>query len=168
MFTAHTAETAPPESHAAIRAVAGPSGSVPDAVRRLAESPELLNGFLAMSASFEGCTLDPVAREVVIMTVAARNDCHICVAMHTGKLRALGAPTGLITALREQQSLPDSDLEAIRNFTLRVLATAGGVDDATLEAFLAHGYTRRNALEVVFGIGTYTMSTLANRLVRAT
>jgi hypothetical protein len=41
------------------------------------------------------------------------------------------------------------------------------VDDDGIKALLAHGYTERNALEVVFGIGTYTMSTLANRLVRA-
>ena len=33
--------------------------------------------------------------------------------------------------------------------------------------FLGHGFTRRNALEVVLGIGAYTLSTLANRLVAA-
>ena len=36
-----------------------------------------------------------------------------------------------------------------------------------LAAFLAGGYTPRSALEVVLGIGAYTMSTLANRLTRA-
>jgi hypothetical protein len=36
-----------------------------------------------------------------------------------------------------------------------------------LRAFLGHGYTARNALEVVLGIGAYTMSTFANRLTRA-
>jgi alkylhydroperoxidase family enzyme len=36
-----------------------------------------------------------------------------------------------------------------------------------LRDFLAQGYTRQNALEVVLGIGTYTMSTLANRLTGA-
>jgi hypothetical protein len=30
-----------------------------------------------------------------------------------------------------------------------------------------HGYTIRNALEVVLGVGTYTMSTLANRMTQA-
>jgi hypothetical protein len=34
-------------------------------------------------------------------------------------------------------------------------------------SFLACGYTRQHALEVVLGIGTYTMSTLANRLTAA-
>lgn len=48
-----------------------------------------------------------------------------------------------------------------------MLATAGAVDDAALDAFLDRGYTARNALEVVLGIGTYTLSALANRLTRA-
>ncbi|MEU4838065.1 carboxymuconolactone decarboxylase family protein [Nocardia testacea] len=167
MFTAHTLETAPPAAHSAMRALQSTTGTVPDAVRRLAGSPELLNGFLAMSASFEGCTLDSTAREVVIMTVAVRNDCHVCIAMHTGKLRKLGAPPEIVSALRAAAPLPDARLEAIRAFTLDILATAGGVDDASVTAFMAQGYTERNALEVVLGIGTYTMSTLANRLVRA-
>jgi hypothetical protein len=52
-------------------------------------------------------------------------------------------------------------------FVLDVIATAGAVSPEALDAFLGHGYTAENALEVVLGIGTYTMSTLANRLVRA-
>ncbi|MFD4632682.1 carboxymuconolactone decarboxylase family protein [Streptomyces sp. NPDC058284] len=167
MFTAHTLETAPSDSRATMERTAVAFGQVPDAVARLAESPDLLNGFLEMTAAFDRTTLEPVAREVVIMTVATRNDCHICVTMHTGKLRKLGASPGLITALREERALSDERLEAVRRFTLTVLATAGGVDDADLQEFFAHGYTERNALEVVMGIGTYTMSTLANRLTRA-
>lgn len=167
MFRAHTLETAPHAARQAMQAVQSSTGTIPDAVRRLAGSPELLNGFLAMSASFERCTLDPLAREVVIMTVAVRNDCHVCIAMHTGKLRKLGAAPEIVTALRAAAPLPDAHLEAIRIFTLHILATAGAVDEDALAALLAQGYTERNALEVVFGIGTYTMSTLANRLVRA-
>ena len=52
-------------------------------------------------------------------------------------------------------------------FTLRVLETAGDVGDDALKAFLAQGYTEQSALEVVLGIGAYTMSTLANRLTGA-
>ncbi|MGW7270414.1 carboxymuconolactone decarboxylase family protein [Streptomyces sp. NPDC054864] len=168
MFTEHTVESAPAASRAAMERTAAAFGKTPSAVALLAESPELLNGFLELSASFERSTLEPVAREVVIMTVAVRNDCHICVTMHTAKLRKLGAGTELIAALRQGETLSDERLEAVRQFTLEVLATAGGVGDDDLKAFLAHGYTQRNALEVVMGIGTYTMSTLANRLTRAT
>jgi AhpD family alkylhydroperoxidase len=142
-------------------------GFLPAAVARLAESPELLDGFLRASASFEATTLDPVAREVVIMTMAVRNDCHVCIAMHTATLRRLGADEDVVAALRTGSPLADVSLEAIRTFTLDVLATAGGVSDDAVRAFLARGYTLRNALEVVLGIGAYTMSTLANRLTGA-
>jgi hypothetical protein len=47
------------------------------------------------------------------------------------------------------------------------MATAGAVEDTTLKALLSHGYTERNALEVVLGIGTFTLTTLANRLTKA-
>src|SRR5438477_127803 len=99
-----------------------------------------------------------------------RNSCHICVAMHTARLTALGADPGLITALRDPdraEPLADERLDAVRVFTVRVLDTAGDVGDRALRDFLAAGYTTENALEVVLGIGTYTMSTLANRLTGA-
>lgn len=167
LFTDHTVESAPAGSRRAMRATATRLGYLPAPVARLAESPHLLDGFLKLSALFESTTLDPVPREVVIMTIAARNGCHVCVAMHTAKLTQLDADADLIAALRTQRPLQDVRLDAIRVFTLDVLASAGAVDDGSFRAFLAQGYTTRNALEVVLGIGTYTMSTLANRLTDA-
>jgi AhpD family alkylhydroperoxidase len=167
MFPDHTIESAPAASRPAMEATAKRMGYLPAAVARLASSPELLNGFLKMTALFDTTTLDPVAREVVILTVATRNTCHICIAMHTTKLTALGADPDLIAALREGKPVPDERLAAAQAFTLDVLDAAGAVPDGSLEAFLAHGYTIRNALEVVLGVGTYTMSTLANRMTRA-
>ncbi|TXS35503.1 carboxymuconolactone decarboxylase family protein, partial [Streptomyces sp. t39] len=96
-----------------------------------------------------------------------RNGCLVCIDMHTAALRGLGADGDLVDALRGQRTLPDPRLEAVRSFVLDVLRTAGAVEDERIRAFLEHGFTERNALEVVMGIGTYTMSTLANRLVRA-
>jgi AhpD family alkylhydroperoxidase len=166
-FVDHTPESAPAGSRRAMESVTRQMGVLPPAVARLATSPELLDGFLTLTGLLDSTTLEPVAREVVVMTVAVRNDCHICVALHSGTLRKLGAGEEVTAALRERRALPDDRLEAVRQFTLAVLDTAGGVDDDTLAAFLAHGHTARNALEVVLGIGTYTLSTFANRLTRA-
>ncbi|NEB39155.1 carboxymuconolactone decarboxylase family protein [Streptomyces sp. SID14515] len=168
-----TPETAPPASRRAMEAVTERLGYRPAAIARLAASPHTLDGFLKISAIFEACTLDPLSREVLIMTMATRNDCHLCVAMHTAKLTALDADPALIAALRDRDRdrsgapLPDERLDAVRRFTLEVLASAGAVDDAALRDFLAYGYTEQNALEVVLGIGAYTLSTLANRLTAA-
>jgi AhpD family alkylhydroperoxidase len=167
MFTEHNLETAPPASRRLMEATAKHLGHVPAAMTRLAESPEMLSGFLQATGVFDRTTLTPIAREVVVLTVATRNGCHVCVGLHSQALESLGADPGLIAALQEEKPLDDVRLEALRTFTRRLYATTGAVSDEDLETFLAHGYTRRNALEVVFGIGTYTMSTFANRLVRA-
>ena len=169
-FTEYTIESAPPASRRFMAATRDHLGYLPAATARWAASPHLLEGFAKLNALFESCTLDPVAREVVIMAVATRNGCHICVAMHTARLASLGASPELIAALREPDRaapLPDERLDAIQVFTHTVLDTAGDVGDQALRDFLGHGYTTQNALEVVLGIGTYTMSTLANRLTGA-
>lgn len=166
-FVDHTLESAPAASRGLMEAVSRRLGYLPAPVGRLATAPQLLDGFLKLSGLFETTTLDPLAREVVILTVATRNACHVCVAMHTGKLAALDADAELTSALRERRPLADERLEAVRVFTIEVLNRAGAVGPDALDAFLAHGYTPRNALEVVLGIGAYTMSTLANRLVDA-
>jgi AhpD family alkylhydroperoxidase len=182
IFPEHTIESAPPASRRHMTATAQHLGYLPSATARWAASPELLEGFGKLNALFEATTLSPLAREVLVMTIATRHDCHVCVAMHTGRLTALGADTPVITALRggtapgtapengtHGTSLPLTDpaLEAVRLFTLRVLDSAGAVGDDALSEFLTHGYTPRNALEIVLGIGTLTMSTLANRLTGA-
>ena len=169
-FTEHSIESAPPAARRFLTATRDHLGYLPAGMARMAASPQLTDGFLKLTAIFENTTLEPVAREVVVMTVATRNRCHICVAMHTARLTALAADPGLITALRDPnraEPLPDEHLDAVRVFTLRVLDTAGDVGDQAMQDFLAAGYTTQNALEVVLGVGTYTMSTLANRLTGA-
>nr|WP_235488583.1 carboxymuconolactone decarboxylase family protein [Streptomyces roseoverticillatus] len=131
------------------------SARTANAVALLRESPQTLEGFLKLSEMFESTTLDAHSRETVILTVATRNQCHLCVDMHEAELAALGPA-------------PDPErLDAVRRFTLQVLAASGAVSEEEMAAFQAHGYTLRNALEVVLGIGTYTVSTLANRLTGA-
>src|SRR5690348_12541517 len=116
-FPDHTIESAPPASRRTMAATAEQLGFMPVGVARLASSPELLNGFLKMSAEFEKVTLDPIAQEVVILTVAVRNGCHICIAMHSAKLTGLGAGADLVAALREGKPVPDERLAAIQAFT---------------------------------------------------
>ncbi|GAA2426702.1 carboxymuconolactone decarboxylase family protein [Streptomyces mauvecolor] len=167
LFTEHTLESAPAASRKSMEATIRHLGRLTPPVARLAGSPHLLDGFLKLTGIFEQTTMAPVAREIVVMTVAVRNECHVCVAMHTGKLRELGADEGLVTALHERRPLADPELDAVRRFTLAVLATAGGVEDEAVKDFLSYGYTEQNALEVVLGIGAYTLSTFANRLTGA-
>ncbi|MGY4680648.1 carboxymuconolactone decarboxylase family protein [Micromonospora aurantiaca (nom. illeg.)] len=166
-FTAYEPDTAPAAARPVMAGVRRSLGHLPAAVSLMAGSPELLKGFLAANAAFEATDLDPVAREVVVLTVATRNGCHLCVAMHTATLVRHGAAPELIGALRTGATLPDPRLEALRRFTVAVLDHRGAVPDADLDALLAAGWQARHALDVVLGVGTYTISTFANRLTEA-
>ncbi|MFG2099634.1 carboxymuconolactone decarboxylase family protein [Micromonospora echinaurantiaca] len=167
VFTPHTVETAPAAARSTIEGVRRKLGHLPTAVGLMAESPELLTGFLTVTGIFDKCDLGPIDREVVVLTVATRNECHLCVAMHTATLTRHGAAPELIEALRAGTPLPDDRLEALRRFTHAVLDHRGAVPEAELSAFLAAGYQPRHALDVVLGVGTYTISTFANRLTAA-
>ncbi|MFD7735388.1 carboxymuconolactone decarboxylase family protein [Kitasatospora phosalacinea] len=162
-----TPETAPPAARRQLEQITRNFGYLPSAAARLAHAPQLLDGFLKLTAIFDSTELDPLVRETVVLTLATRNGCHVCTAMHTAVLTRLAAAPDLITALRTQQPLPDARLEAVRTFVHAVLDHTGAVPEPDLAALLAHGFTPRNALEIVLGIGTYTLSTFANRLVDA-
>src|SRR6059058_1989156 len=123
-FTEHSIESAPPAARRFMTATRSHLGYLPAGMARMAASPQLIDGFLKLTAIFDSTTHAPLAREVLVMTVATRNRCHICVAMHTAALTALGAGPELIGALRAAGPLPDERLDAIRVFTLRVMDTA--------------------------------------------
>jgi AhpD family alkylhydroperoxidase len=166
-FPDQTLDSAPPEAQRQMKATASHLGYLPAALARMAISPQLMDGFFKANGLFEQTTLDPLARETLVMTMAVRNGCHICVAMHTASLTRLGADARLIADLRAGRPVADERLAAIQRFIQEVLETAGAVSDQQLAAFFRLGYTPRQALEVVLGIGAFTISTLANRMTRS-
>ncbi len=166
-FPTYTVDTASEPASAMLDRVTGTFGFTPVALARMAGSPELLAAFLQANATFERCSLTALQREVVIMTVARRHGCHLCMAMHTASLHRLGADEALVAALRDGTALRDEQLEALRIFTLTIMDRHGAADENAVETLLAAGYDHRQALDVVLGVGVYTLSTYANRLTSA-
>src|SRR5580704_7776721 len=72
-FPEYTIESAAAGSRRFMVATQNHLGYLPTATARWAASPHLLEAFGRVSAIFENGTLDPVAREVVVMTIATRN-----------------------------------------------------------------------------------------------
>jgi alkylhydroperoxidase family enzyme len=166
-FPDHDATTSPPAARPMVESAAAQFGFVPRPVARMATAPSALHGFLRLNAIFQKSSLDELAREVLILTVAARNSCHYCVAMHSALLADSQPPEGLLDDLRAERPLTIPRLEAIRVFTNATMDHAGAVPDHDMSAFLGAGYTIENALDVVLGVATYTLSTFANRMTGA-
>jgi uncharacterized peroxidase-related enzyme len=166
-FTDHTLDTAPEGSRGAIAAACAKFGFVPSAMARLAESPSAVAAFGKISSAWESTSLTHVEREVLAVTASAAIGCEVCVAIHSGILAGDPEARVLVEPLERKQPLADVRLEALRCFTLAVIASRGAVSDADLARFVAAGFTRRQALDVVVGVATYTLTGYANRLTRA-
>jgi len=71
----------------------------------------------------------------------------------------------LAAIVRGGKPIADAKLEALHSFTAKVVRNRGFVPDDGVDAFLAAGYTKRNVLEVVLGVGTKTLSNYTNHIV---
>ncbi|MDF3066982.1 MAG: hypothetical protein K0R38_2583 [Polyangiaceae bacterium] len=158
-------ETDAPESaRPALSATRQRFGSLPEPLARYARSPPLLLTVLSGLDTFDKTTLAPLEREVLAMTLGRRNGCQFCVKLHTRLLSGLGADPALVTALQTGQPLADRRLEALRCFVLALVDYSGDVPRPEWLRLREAGYTHEQALELVLGVGLYTMTTLANRL----
>jgi len=166
-FLEHTVESAPEGSRGAMVAAGRQFGFVPAAMARMAESPSVVEGFGRMTATWDRASLEEREREVVVLTVAHEVGCEVCIAIHSAMLQRESGDAGLVAALRQQVPLGDGRLEALRLFTRAVMEHRGAVPAEGLDRFLAAGFSRRQALDVVLGVATYTLSTYVNRLTGA-
>ncbi|WP_394847048.1 carboxymuconolactone decarboxylase family protein [Pendulispora brunnea] len=160
-FVVHTAETAPEGSRPFLVGAKEQFGFVPTPMAKMASSPVVLESFLSNLPIFEKSSLSPIEREVVIMAVAVHNGCHYCVPMHTAILKRMDAPEDLINALRDGTRIGNPKLQALAEFTRRVLQTRGHAGETAVSAFYDAGFNQQNALDVVLGVSVFTLTTYA-------
>ena len=162
----HDLASAPAGARQHLEATRNRLGFIPVGMARQAEAPEVLDAFAQLNRLWARGELTQREREVVIFTVAHHSGCELCLAFHGAMLRRSG-DAELAVELDTESPINDARLAALRRFTRALLASRGDVPDDERAAFLAAGFTARHALEVVLGVATYTLSTFANRLVRA-
>jgi AhpD family alkylhydroperoxidase len=138
-------------------------GAIPEPLARYASSPLMLGAALQALETFEKTSLTPLEREVLAMTMGRANDCQLCLNLHRRLLRAQQAPADVITALESGTPLP-ARLEALRQFIHAALDSHGDVPRAAWLDFREAGFSHEQALDVLLGISTYTLTTFANRL----
>ncbi len=165
MFTYHTKDTAPAESHPLIDQSIKAFGFLPKLHQILAEAPLTYEVFnTAFGGFISKTTLSSVEQQVVMMTANYENRCHYCTAGHSMLMKMQNMPEDVIAALRDGKPLADRKLEALRAFTRLLIEKRGHVGDAALRAFLEAGYTKRQALEVLSGIAAKMISNFTNAL----
>ncbi len=163
-FKLHTTETAPEDSKKGIARVKDQYGFLPNLMGVLADAPAALNGYLALAGQFEKSSLTAAEQQVVLLSASFANQCDYCMAAHSMGAKAAHVPEMALQELREGKPMRDGRLDALRNFTQALVRQRGWVSDATLEDFLAAGFTQSQALEVLVGVALKTLSNYTNHL----
>jgi uncharacterized peroxidase-related enzyme len=150
-FDIHTVDTAPEGSREAMRQLQASVGFVPNLAAAMAESPPLLNGFLAVRHLYEHGSFTPGERQVLSLTAAYENDCAWCMAFHTFMALKDGVSPESVEALRYGRAPVEHRLRVLSDFARTVIDRRGAVTESDLTALSTAGYTRAQALEVVLG-----------------
>ncbi|MDX3191809.1 carboxymuconolactone decarboxylase family protein [Streptomyces sp. MN03-5084-2B] len=163
-FTVYDEETAPEQAREMLAGAKRRLGFVSTLAGVMAESPELLAGYNLLFEKFQASSLPGPAKHVVLITASVANECSYCVAAHSTMALRAGLDQETVAKLRDGKPLDDPALEAMRAFTKAVADGRGWVDDAGVDAFLAAGFSRRQLLDVVLGVGVKTLSNYTNHI----
>ena len=137
-------------------------GFVPNLYGTFAQSPAALEAYSGIAKAYEKTSLTPVERQVVLLSVSAEHACEYCMAAHSTVAQMVKIDPALLSALREERSLPDPKLDALRTFTLKVVRGRGWVDAADQQAFFDAGYQPQHVLDVLTGVALKTLSNYTN------
>ncbi len=141
-------------------------GFIPNMYANMVHQPALLETYLDGYARFrEEAGFTPAEQEVVFLTISRANACDYCMAAHSMlALKKSGLAAEATEALRNDQPIPDTKLEALAHFTRTLLEKRGFIAKADAEAFQAAGYTEQHILGVVLALSVKILSNYANHL----
>ena len=163
-FKLHTFETAPEGSKEILEGAKKQNGFIPNLYAIMAESPEVLKAYTQMNQLFTETSLSNEEKNIVWLTVSYSNSCHYCMTIHSMVAKMFKLSDEIIEALRNGQPLNDPKLQALRKFTETMVEKRGWASDDELQKFMDAGYSRKNALELIVGIGQKIISNYVNHI----
>ena len=137
-------------------------GVVPNMMRTMAQSPSVLDGYLALRAALGRGLLPGVLQAQLALAVAEANACDYCLSAHT----VLGLGAGLseeeVAASREGRAA-DGRSTAALHFARAVLEQRGGVSDQDLAQVRAAGFGDGQIAEIVAHVALNVFTNYFNR-----
>jgi uncharacterized peroxidase-related enzyme len=139
---------ADPRAQTLLAGVRQSLGVVPNMMRTMAQSPAVLDAYLAMSGALARGRLGRRLGEQIALAVAEANGCHYCAAAHTYLGKAGGLTDAEADAARDGRA---DDARAAAALTLAgaVVAARGHVADADLDRARDAGLSDGEIGEVV-------------------
>lgn len=133
-------------------------GVLPNSLATFANSPAVLNGYLAFSEALSGGELDARQRESIALAVGQSNRCQYCLSAHTRIGKGAGLTYEQIDDARNAHS-DDSLTDAILKLAVLIINKRGKLTDEDLHQAKSVGISDSLLIEV---IGLVALNTLTN------
>jgi uncharacterized peroxidase-related enzyme len=159
LFTPLTIANAPQASKPVLEKIKTANGFIPNLMAIFANSSAVLQGYVALDSAFEGGSFRPRERQLILLAASVENNCNYCTAAHSTVLKtALHTPDEIVSAARNNETVPDAKLNALVTLVKELVRERGYAREETIHNFIAAGYKKEQVMELLLGIALKTIS----------
>ena len=165
-FPVHTVEAAPERSKPALRQLQSAFGMIPNIAGAMATSPVLINSLVALFGHVHGGSFTEAQVQIILLTDAVTNACTWAVAFHTALALKEGIDPVDVEAIREGRLPKDSKLAALSALARTMIEKRGRLDDEDVDRFIAAGFGKDHALEVIAIVAASTITNYTGSITK--
>ena len=137
-------------------------GMVPNMMRTMAQSPQVLEGYLGLSGALSRGALSAQLQEQIALAVAEVNACDYCLSAHSALGRGAGLSDEQLDASRAGRA-SDPKASAALQFARTVVERRGGVSDHDLGRIRAAGFSDAEIAEIIAHVALNVFTNYFNR-----
>jgi alkylhydroperoxidase family enzyme len=165
-FPVHSMESAPEGSKPALKQLQSAFGMIPNIAGAMATSPVLINCLVGLFGNVHGGSFTEAQVQTVLLTDAVSNASTWAVAFHTALALKEGVDPKEIEAIRERRLPKDTKLAALSALAKAMIEKRGGLDDQEVDRFIAAGFGKDHALEVIAIVAASTITNYTGSITK--
>lgn len=165
-FPVNTMDSAPEGSKPALRQLQSMFGMLPNLIGAMSTSPILIDSLLGLFGKVHGGSFTEAQVQTVLLTDAVTNACTWAVAFHTALALKEGIDPADVDAIREGRLPKDAKLAALSALAKTLIEKRGLLDDQDIDDFLAAGFGKDHALEVIAAVAASTITNYTGNVTR--
>ena len=165
-FPVHNMESAPERSKPAPRQLQSAFGMIPNIAGAMATSPVLINSLVGLFGNVHGGSFTEAQVQTVLLTDAVTNASTWAVAFHTALALKEGIDPADVQAIRAGRLPTDSKLAALSALAKTMIEKRGRLDDQDIDRFIAAGFGKDHALEVIAIVAASTITNYTGSITK--
>ncbi len=157
-FPVNTMDSAPEGSKPALRQLQSMFGMLPNLIGAMSTSPILIDSLVGLFGKVHGGSFTEAQVQTVLLTDAVTNACTWAVAFHTALALKEGIDPADVDAIRDGRLPKDAKLAALSALAKTLIEKRGLLDDQDVDEFMAAGFGKDHALEVIAAVAASTIT----------